>query len=93
MSRHKLKVNISNNYSIAYNTALDQTSTDFDWKHLLLGRDGLLTSIFNEFKERHKADLGKVKPNVPQADLTPGSAIKCLLILHVFRTKRLCKNI
>jgi hypothetical protein len=50
----------------------DSAIPTFEWKTLLLGPSGLLTSIFNEFKERHKAELGKIKPNVPQADLSPG---------------------
>lgn len=53
---------------------LDQAQgiENFEWKSILLGPSGLLTNIFNEFKERHKMDIGKVKPNIPQADLTPG---------------------
>jgi hypothetical protein len=53
------------------NALILDAEQSFDWKSILLGKEGLLTTIFNDFKERHKQDLSKPKPNLPQADLTP----------------------
>ncbi|KAI6209522.1 hypothetical protein M3Y96_00230100 [Aphelenchoides besseyi] len=52
----------------------NQAVNQFEWKNLLLGQNGLLTSIFKEFKNKRSQDIGKAKiaAQQQQSDTNPG---------------------
>ncbi|KAI6232451.1 hypothetical protein M3Y95_00487300 [Aphelenchoides besseyi] len=59
----------------------NQAVNQFEWKNLLLGQNGLLTSIFKEFKNKRSQDIGKAKiaAQQQQSDTNPGMKLKRFL--------------